>query len=91
MEKIVTSLRTIPIWLIRQYQKWLSPMIGPSCRFHPTCSYYAIDAIKTHGFVIGCWLSGKRILKCHPLHPGGMDPVPENESKKNKNAQHCNK
>lgn len=81
MEKIVASLRSIPIWLILQYQKWLSPMIGPSCRFHPSCSHYAIDAIKMHGFVIGSWLTVKRILKCHPLHPGGHDPVPKNENK----------
>lgn len=82
MEKIITSLRSIPIWLIEQYQRWLSPMIGPSCRFHPSCSKYAIDAIKTRGFVIGSWLTVKRILKCHPLHPGGHDPVPQKDEDK---------
>lgn len=82
MDKIVTTLRAIPIWLIRQYQRWLSPLIGPSCRFHPTCSQYGIEAINSHGFAIGCWLTIKRILKCHPLHPGGMDPVPECKHKK---------
>jgi uncharacterized protein len=83
MEKTRSSLRTVPIWFIRQYQRWLSPLLGPSCRFHPTCSEYAIEAIKIHGLVIGCWLSVKRILKCHPLHPGGLDPVPFNKNDKN--------
>lgn len=82
MEKARLSLRAIPIWLIKQYQNWLSPMLGPSCRFHPSCSQYAIEAIKLHGIVNGCWLSGKRILKCHPLHEGGIDHVPEKKSKK---------
>tara|TARA_Y100000034_G_C6540055_1_gene232956 strand:- start:172 stop:438 length:267 start_codon:yes stop_codon:yes gene_type:complete len=77
MEKVIKALRAIPIWLIQQYQKWLSPMIGPSCRFHPSCSHYAIEAINVHGFAIGSWLTVKRILKCHPLHPGGLDPVPD--------------
>ena len=85
MVKVITSLRAIPIWIIRQYQKWLSPLLGPSCRFHPTCSQYGIEAIKTHGFVIGSWLTVKRILKCHPLHPGGHDPVPEKSVEKTEN------
>ncbi|MCV2886541.1 membrane protein insertion efficiency factor YidD [Aestuariibacter sp. AA17] len=76
MEKAFQALRLIPITLIRGYQRFISPLIGPSCRFHPTCSQYAIDAIKMHGFLIGGWLSVKRILKCHPLHEGGHDPVP---------------
>lgn len=84
MEKVITSLRAIPIWLIRQYQLWLSPMIGPSCRFHPSCSQYGIEAIKAHGVAIGCWLTMKRILKCHPLHPGGIDEVPECKHDKKK-------
>jgi putative membrane protein insertion efficiency factor len=62
--------------LINVYKYTLSPMLGPKCRFHPSCSTYAIGALKTHGFTKGCWLSFKRILKCHPLHPGGHDPVP---------------
>ncbi|MGK0272204.1 MAG: putative membrane protein insertion efficiency factor [Cocleimonas sp.] len=82
MEKISTALRKIPIWFIKLYQLWLSPMLGPTCRFHPSCSYYAIDAINQRGFMIGCWLTVKRILKCHPLHPGGFDPVPERKQEK---------
>jgi putative membrane protein insertion efficiency factor len=82
MEKVSQALRHLFIGLIKLYQLCLSPLIGPSCRFHPTCSYYAIEAIKHHGCVIGGWLSVKRILKCHPLHPGGLDPVPEKERNK---------
>ncbi|TRY28902.1 membrane protein insertion efficiency factor YidD [Aliiglaciecola sp. M165] len=82
MEKALATLRTIPIGLIRLYQKWLSPLIGPSCRFHPTCSQYAIEAIQRHGFFVGSYLAVKRIGKCHPFHPGGVDQVPEKPSKK---------
>jgi len=64
------------IGLIRLYQLVISPLIGPRCRFTPTCSQYAIEAIKLHGVVKGSWLAGKRLLKCHPLNAGGYDPVP---------------
>jgi putative membrane protein insertion efficiency factor len=63
------------IALIKFYQKWISPMKPPTCRFYPTCSQYAIDAIKRHGSIKGTILAMKRILKCHPFHPGGYDPV----------------
>ncbi|AAU37089.1 unknown [[Mannheimia] succiniciproducens MBEL55E] len=62
--------------MIRFYQLAISPMIGPRCRFTPTCSCYGIEAIKTHGALKGSWLTLKRILKCHPLSKGGYDPVP---------------
>lgn len=58
------------------YQKCISPMLPPCCRFRPTCSCYAAEAVKTHGFWRGSYLAGRRILKCHPFHPGGYDPVP---------------
>ncbi len=64
------------IIVIRGYQKWISPLIGPSCRFNPSCSSYALQAIKMHGAIKGSWLATKRIVKCHPLHAGGDDPVP---------------
>lgn len=68
---------------IRGYQKVLSPLLGPSCRFYPTCSHYAIEAIERFGAVKGGWLTTKRLLKCHPLHPGGEDPVPQKQKETN--------
>ena len=69
------------IGIIRFYQKWISPATPPSCRFYPTCSNYGLEAIQTHGALKGSFLTTKRILKCHPFHPGGYDPVPEKVKK----------
>jgi conserved hypothetical protein YidD len=66
----------ILIKLIRVYQYIISPFIGPSCRFAPTCSEYAVDAVRKYGAVKGVWLGIKRIARCHPWNPGGYDPVP---------------
>lgn len=62
--------------LIKIYQWVISPLLGPSCRFYPSCSNYALEAIDRHGFIHGGILSAKRICKCHPGHPGGIDEVP---------------
>jgi putative membrane protein insertion efficiency factor len=62
---------------IRIYQLTLSPFVGQHCRFHPTCSAYALEAFECHGTLRGTWLTIKRIGRCHPLHAGGFDPVPE--------------
>lgn len=64
------------ILCIRFYQIFISPLKPPTCRFYPTCSAYAIEAIQKKGPVKGKWLAIKRIAKCHPFHPGGYDPVP---------------
>ncbi|KAB2879430.1 membrane protein insertion efficiency factor YidD [bacterium] len=64
------------IFLIRIYQNTISVVLPSTCRFFPSCSHYSVEAIKSHGVVCGSWLSVKRILKCHPFHPGGYDPVP---------------
>ncbi|MGB9442272.1 MAG: membrane protein insertion efficiency factor YidD [Desulfobacterales bacterium] len=68
--------QTVLVFLIRAYQYTLSPLLGPSCRFYPSCSEYARQAIKRHGLPNGLLLAVKRILRCHPFHPGGVDPVP---------------
>ena len=64
------------IFLVRFYQLVISPMIGPHCRFYPTCSQYMIEAIESHGLFKGIYLGVRRLLRCHPWHPGGLDPVP---------------
>ena len=66
----------ILIALVRGYQLFISPIIGNRCRFHPSCSQYSIEALRTHGALKGLWLTVRRLLRCHPLHPGGFDPVP---------------
>lgn len=81
MEKIKKPLQCCLIGIIKLYQLIISPMLGPRCRFNPTCSNYAIEAIKVHGIAKGCWLSAKRVLKCHPLNDGGDDPVPPKHEK----------
>ena len=64
------------VLLVRGYQLLISPVLGPRCRFHPSCSHYVIEAVQTHGVIVGLWLGIRRLLRCHPLHPGGYDPVP---------------
>ncbi|MFK8031751.1 MAG: membrane protein insertion efficiency factor YidD [Gammaproteobacteria bacterium] len=70
-------MRKIILGSITAYQKLLSPLLGPRCRFYPTCSHYAAEAVQIHGAAKGSWLSTKRILRCHPFHAGGIDLVPE--------------
>lgn len=68
-------MKTIAIFLIRFYQICISPLLAPRCRFYPTCSQYALEAVKKYGFLKGTYLATKRLLKCHPFHKGGYDPV----------------
>ncbi len=62
-------------WLFQLYRRGISPFLGPRCRFYPSCSHYAEEAIEKHGLFSGSWMALRRILRCHPLHPGGYDPV----------------
>lgn len=70
---MLRKLLKLPIY---GYRKWISPLTPPTCRFYPTCSEYALEAIETHGAIKGTYLAAKRIAKCNPFHPGGLDPVP---------------
>jgi hypothetical protein len=76
----VPTLRALPrrllAGLIRGYQIVVSPLLPPSCRFHPSCSQYALEAVTRHGALKGGWLAARRLARCHPFHPGGYDPVP---------------
>lgn len=72
----IKSMKTLLIWLIRGYRLLISPLFPPSCRFQPTCSQYAMQAVERFGTFKGGWLSVRRIMRCHPFHPGGYDPVP---------------
>lgn len=72
--RMIGAILLVPV---RIYRKFISPLKPvPTCRFHPTCSAYAVTAIEQHGPVVGTYLATKRVLKCHPYHPGGLDPVP---------------
>ena len=64
------------VGLIRGYQYLFRPLLGANCRFYPSCSDYAREAVERHGALTGAWLAMKRIARCHPYHPGGYDPVP---------------
>jgi putative membrane protein insertion efficiency factor len=69
---VVRGLRRL-IWL---YQRLISPLLGPACRFHPSCSHYTAECLALHGALRGSYLGFRRILRCHPFHPGGHDPPP---------------
>lgn len=68
--------KKLALAFIRLYQWTIRPLIGANCRFYPSCSDYAAEAIAKYGVCKGCWLTLKRIVRCHPCHPGGPDPVP---------------
>jgi uncharacterized protein len=69
-------MRMVLLLLLRGYQYAIRPLLGANCRFYPSCSDYAREAIDRHGAAKGCWLAMRRVVRCHPYHPGGCDPVP---------------
>jgi putative membrane protein insertion efficiency factor len=72
----VKLLAALIVGLLRAYKVVISPLLPPACRFLPSCSSYAVEAIQKHGVVRGIVLAARRLGRCHPLHPGGFDPVP---------------
>jgi putative membrane protein insertion efficiency factor len=82
-------MKTLLLLLVRGYQLGISPFLGQNCRFYPSCSHYALEAIGRHGAMKGGWLATKRLCKCHPWHPGGLDPVPEHSSTTSATACGC--
>ena len=74
-------MKKLLLILLRAYQLGVSPFLGPSCRFYPSCSEYAVEAVREHGALKGSALTAVRLCKCHPFHAGGVDPVPPNPAK----------
>jgi len=70
-------MRDLLVFVLRLYQQTISPLLGPRCRFYPSCSQYAVEAIQKHGVIRGIALSLFRVVRCHPWHPGGVDLVPD--------------
>lgn len=76
--KLIRTIIELPgrfaILMVRVYQKLISPMLGPTCRFHPTCSEYFVLSVRKYGLIVGIWKGTRRIARCHPWNPGGYDP-----------------
>lgn len=79
----------VPYLLIQGYRRFLSPLLPATCRFYPTCSAYGAEAFRIHGFLRGSWLTLRRILRCHPWHPGGVDHVPGADSGPDSGPTNC--
>ncbi|NTU53627.1 MAG: membrane protein insertion efficiency factor YidD [Chlorobiaceae bacterium] len=83
-------VNSVPILLIRCYQVLLSPLLGPSCKYHPTCSHYALEAFRQHNFFYASWLTVWRVLRCNPFSKGGYDPVPSKKKRFVGNSKESN-
>lgn len=82
-------MRALIQFPIRLYRLLISPWLGPRCRFHPSCSQYALEALQLHGSLRGSWLTLRRVARCHPWHPGGIDHVPPVSGCRNPHAHDC--
>ena len=87
MEESERAVRQFAVFLIRLYQWTVSPLLGPTCRFHPSCSQYALEAVRRFGMLRGMGLALARLARCHPWHPGGFDPVPAAGSRTHSHEQ----
>ncbi|HSZ46316.1 MAG TPA: membrane protein insertion efficiency factor YidD [Streptosporangiaceae bacterium] len=76
----VSAVGRLLILLVTGYRRFISPLLGPRCRFYPSCSAYAIDALRLHGALKGSWMTLRRLSRCHPFHAGGLDPVPGSDT-----------
>ena len=86
-DRRLSAAAWILVGLLTVYRKFISPMLGPRCRFYPSCSAYALEAVRLHGAVRGSWLAVRRLSRCHPFHPGGLDPVPGSGGLREVNVQ----
>lgn len=82
-----TAFARLLILPIRGYQRFISPLFPPVCRFYPSCSAYGVEALRVHGGPRGLWLTVRRIARCHPFHPGGLDPVPPPRGRRNEESE----
>jgi putative membrane protein insertion efficiency factor len=82
-------MKRLFVWLLRGYQLLVSPMLGQNCRFYPSCSNYAIEALEVHGAARGGWLALRRVCRCHPWNDGGVDPVPPQHAHSSPTACGC--
>ncbi|MEE2041162.1 membrane protein insertion efficiency factor YidD [Nocardiopsis sp. NPDC058631] len=82
-----TAFARVLILPIRGYQRFISPLFPPVCRFYPSCSTYAVQALRVHGALYGSWLAIRRIGRCHPFHPGGLDPVPPPRGRRSEESE----
>ncbi len=89
MAEDIGDMRQFIRILIRAYQLGVSPLLGAHCRFYPSCSQYALEAVSAHGSLRGGWLALRRLARCHPFHAGGYDPVPADPSSKAAQARHA--
>lgn len=88
--RLLVRLPTLALMLlVRGYQLVVSPLLGPSCRFYPSCSAYGLESLRVHGAVRGTWLTVRRLLRCHPWNPGGVDEVPPARAGRSHRHQHA--
>lgn len=84
----MNPFKSLVLLMLRGYKRFLSPLLGTRCRFYPSCSSYAMQAVERFGALRGGWMATRRIARCHPLNPGGVDPVPERAPRHRKQHSH---